>query len=71
MRLTNVMVDLEDGTASVGLFGEIGADGARPPHVQIGVTVPVAGDAAALRLAAIAAAREALTDARRALDDAT
>ncbi|MEO0359957.1 MAG: hypothetical protein AAF322_02555, partial [Pseudomonadota bacterium] len=70
LRLTNVMVDLEEGTASLGLFGEVGADGARPPHVQIGVAVSATGEAPAIRAAAVEAALDALDDARKALEAA-
>ncbi len=70
MRLTSTMVDLEGGSASLGLFGDLDeAEGAvlRPPHVQVTVPLEAAGDAADIRRRAIAAAIAALDEARASL----
>ena len=69
MKLTNVMFDLDEGTASLGLFGDIDEDTQlRPPHVQITVNVSADGDRSALRHASIRAALGAIDKARAALE---
>lgn len=69
MRLALTMFGLEDGSASLGLYGDLPADGSagRPPHVQVTVTVTEDGTRAELRRAAIARGLDALEDAARAL----
>lgn len=70
MNLSTVMFGLEDGTASLGLFGDMPEDGdaLRPPHVQISVHVSDDGNRAALRKAAIREALKALNAARTTLE---
>ncbi len=69
MKLTTTMIGLEDNSASLGLFGEIGEEiGLRPPHVQITVHTPLNGTRDDMRTAAIHAALDALTEARAALE---
>ena len=67
MKLTSLMLDLEGGTASLGLFGEPSDAELRPPHVQITVMTSQDGTADEMRHAAIEKALEALDVARSSL----
>lgn len=69
MELTSVMIDLEGGTASLGLFGLAAIDDEmRPPHVQITVNLDPHGTAEDMRRAALHAALDALAAARATLE---
>ncbi len=72
MRLTSIMHDLEEGTSSLGLFGEPGEDGnLRPPHVQVTIYAREADTRADMRQQsienAIAALERALESLRKEL----
>ena len=67
MKLTSTMIDLEGDTASLGLFGEIGDDGVRPPHVQVTIPMSVSGSTDAIRAEAVTGAIAALEQAIAAL----
>ncbi|MEM7268522.1 MAG: hypothetical protein AAF401_04630 [Pseudomonadota bacterium] len=70
MRLTNINIELEDGVASLGLFGDLGDDGMRPPHVQITLPIEANGDVADVRAKAIDGALKLVDAIRASLESA-
>lgn len=70
MRLTSLMVELNEGWASLALHTPPDAEVSNPPHVAISVPCAATGDAAEIRARAITAALEALEAARIALESA-
>lgn len=70
MRLTSLLIEMQEGWASIGLYSLPTEDAPNPPHVVISVPCGTTGDAAAIRERALAAGIAALEEARAAIEEA-